>query len=91
MERTSRKKLLSAGHRASSSRADASSRGLAAGRLKSNDSLESLWQLAAWSRRQFAAPLVAVTGSVGKTTTRRMIDAVLGIAFVRHDESEELQ
>src|SRR6266566_8589249 len=45
--------------------------------LEVGDSLESLWQLAAWSRRQFAAPLVAVTGSVGKTTTRRMIDAVL--------------
>jgi UDP-N-acetylmuramoyl-tripeptide--D-alanyl-D-alanine ligase len=46
--------------------------------LEVTDSFAALWQLAAWSRRQFAAPLVAVTGSVGKTTTRRMIDCVLG-------------
>ena len=46
--------------------------------LEVNDSFEALWQLAAWSRRQFTASLVAVTGSVGKTTTRRMIDCVLG-------------
>jgi UDP-N-acetylmuramoyl-tripeptide--D-alanyl-D-alanine ligase len=45
--------------------------------LEVDNSLESLWQIAAWSRRKFSAPLVAVTGSVGKTTTRRMIDAVL--------------
>jgi UDP-N-acetylmuramoyl-tripeptide--D-alanyl-D-alanine ligase len=43
-----------------------------------DDSLESLWRLAAWNRDKLSAPLVAVTGSVGKTTTRRMIDAVLG-------------
>ncbi|HEY2147227.1 MAG TPA: UDP-N-acetylmuramoyl-tripeptide--D-alanyl-D-alanine ligase, partial [Pirellulales bacterium] len=42
------------------------------------DSHKALWQLAAWSREQYTAPLVAVTGSVGKTTTRQMIDCVLG-------------
>ena len=46
--------------------------------LEVNDSYQALWELAIWSRKQFTAPLVAVTGSVGKTTTRRMIDAVLG-------------
>ena len=46
--------------------------------LEVNDSFEALWRLAAWSRQQFTASLVAVTGSVGKTTTRRMIDCVLG-------------
>ncbi len=45
--------------------------------LEVNDGLESLWRLAAWNRQRLSAPLVAVTGSVGKTTTRRMIDAVL--------------
>ncbi|HEV2968447.1 MAG TPA: UDP-N-acetylmuramoyl-tripeptide--D-alanyl-D-alanine ligase [Pirellulales bacterium] len=46
--------------------------------LEVDDSHRALWELADWSRRQFTAPLVAVTGSVGKTTTRRMIDTVLG-------------
>jgi UDP-N-acetylmuramoyl-tripeptide--D-alanyl-D-alanine ligase len=45
--------------------------------LEVNDSYQALWELAIWCRQQFTAPLVAVTGSVGKTTTRRMIDAVL--------------
>ncbi len=45
--------------------------------LAVNDSYQALWETALWSRKQFTAPLVAVTGSVGKTTTRRMIDTVL--------------
>lgn len=40
--------------------------------------LVALEQLAAWSRRRLAGRVVAVTGSVGKTTTRQMIGAVLG-------------
>jgi UDP-N-acetylmuramoyl-tripeptide--D-alanyl-D-alanine ligase len=46
--------------------------------LEVDDSSQALCELAIWCRRQFTAPLVAVTGSVGKTTTRRMIDTVLG-------------
>ena len=46
--------------------------------LEVEDAQKSMWELAAWSRGQFKAPLVAVTGSVGKTSTRRMIDTVLG-------------
>ena len=46
--------------------------------LEVDDPQEALWELAAWSRNQFTAPLVAVTGSVGKSTTRQMIDTVLG-------------
>lgn len=38
----------------------------------------ALWQLAAALRRRFAGEVVAVTGSVGKTTTRQMIHAALG-------------
>jgi len=43
-----------------------------------DDPREALWQWAAWKRRQFTGTLIAVTGSVGKTTTREMIHAVLG-------------
>lgn len=42
-----------------------------------DDPLEALWQLAAWVRQQFPGQVVAVTGSVGKTMTRSMIQAVL--------------
>ncbi len=41
------------------------------------DSLQALWQLAAQRRDEFEGQVIAVTGSVGKTTTRRMMDAVL--------------
>ncbi|MBN2022959.1 MAG: UDP-N-acetylmuramoyl-tripeptide--D-alanyl-D-alanine ligase [Pirellulales bacterium] len=39
---------------------------------------QALWQWAAWRRRRFTGTVVAVTGSVGKTTTRQMIHTVLG-------------
>jgi UDP-N-acetylmuramoyl-tripeptide--D-alanyl-D-alanine ligase len=45
--------------------------------IELKDSHRALWQVAAWNRGQYTAPLVAVTGSVGKTTTRQMIDCVL--------------
>ncbi len=38
----------------------------------------ALWQWAAWRRRNFSGTMIAVTGSVGKTTTRQMIHTVLG-------------
>ena len=41
------------------------------------NTLQALWDFARWYRRQQAIPVVAVTGSVGKTTTREMIHAVL--------------
>ncbi len=37
----------------------------------------ALTRAARWQREQFRGTVVAVTGSVGKTTTRQMIDAVL--------------
>jgi len=37
----------------------------------------ALWEFARWYRQLLTAPVVAVTGSVGKTTTRQMIYAVL--------------
>ncbi len=46
--------------------------------LQVDDALIALWLLARWHRLQFTGDVVAVTGSVGKTTTRLAIDAVLG-------------
>ena len=42
-----------------------------------DDTLEALQKLAAWYRRQFDIPVIGVTGSVGKTSTKEMIGAVL--------------
>lgn len=41
------------------------------------DTLKALGDLAAWWRERFAGPVVAVTGSCGKTTTKEMIAAIL--------------
>lgn len=41
------------------------------------DTHQALVQWATWKRRRFTGTLIGVTGSVGKTTTRRMIHAVL--------------
>jgi len=46
--------------------------------LEVEDTLAALWSLAAHQRQRFDGTLVAVTGSVGKTTTRNMIHTVLG-------------
>lgn len=42
-----------------------------------NDSLQSLQQLASLHRKQFAIPLIGLTGSNGKTTTKELIHKVL--------------
>lgn len=42
------------------------------------DTLAALQRLAAYNRRQFNLPVVAVTGSNGKTTTKDLIASVLG-------------
>jgi len=41
------------------------------------DTLDFLQQLGAWHRRKFDIPVIGLTGSNGKTTTREMIAAVL--------------
>jgi len=41
------------------------------------DTLSALGAIARFHRRRFAAPLVAVTGSTGKTSTREMLGAIL--------------
>jgi len=45
------------------------------------NSLAALWSVAAFRRQRFRGTLVAVTGSVGKTTSRNMIHTVLGSAL----------
>lgn len=41
------------------------------------DTVAALQQFAAWYRSQFELPVVGITGSVGKTTTKEMISAAL--------------
>ncbi len=43
-----------------------------------DDSLIGLQSLARWHREQFTGPLVGITGSNGKTTTKEMLAAILG-------------
>lgn len=41
------------------------------------DTLQAYQAIARWWRHQFSIPIIAVTGSVGKTTTKELIAAVL--------------
>ncbi len=45
--------------------------------LRVDDTLTAYQAIAAWWRDQFSIPIVAVTGSVGKTTVKELIAAVL--------------
>lgn len=47
------------------------------GQLQVEDTLLAYQQIARWWRDQFNIPVIAVTGSVGKTTTKELIAAVL--------------
>ncbi|HEY9643261.1 MAG TPA: UDP-N-acetylmuramoyl-tripeptide--D-alanyl-D-alanine ligase [Coleofasciculaceae cyanobacterium] len=42
------------------------------------DTLQAYQAIARWWRDQFQIPVIAITGSVGKTTTKELIAAVLG-------------
>jgi UDP-N-acetylmuramoyl-tripeptide--D-alanyl-D-alanine ligase len=46
-----------------------------------SDTLQALHAWAAWHRERFTGTVIGVTGSVGKTTTRQMIQTVLGSKF----------
>ncbi|MEZ4943046.1 MAG: UDP-N-acetylmuramoyl-tripeptide--D-alanyl-D-alanine ligase [Saprospiraceae bacterium] len=48
------------------------------------DVLESLQQLAAYHRRQFDIPVIAIGGSNGKTTTKELVAAVLSSHYPCH-------
>ncbi len=49
--------------------------------IQVSDTLAALKALAAWYRAKFDIPMVQVTGSAGKTTTKEMIAAVLSQRF----------
>lgn len=46
------------------------------------NSLETLQKLAQYHRRKFSIPIIALTGSNGKTTTKELIDSVLSQQFI---------
>ena len=45
--------------------------------IEVQDTIKGLQDLATWYRSQFNIPVVAITGSVGKTTTKDMVSSVL--------------
>ncbi|WP_394766972.1 Mur ligase domain-containing protein, partial [Ferruginibacter sp.] len=45
--------------------------------INTNDTLETLQQLAKYHRQQLVIPFIAITGSNGKTTTKELIHEVL--------------
>lgn len=49
--------------------------------IQVNDSLKTLQQLAGHHRQQFNCPVLAITGSNGKTTTKELIAAVISAKY----------
>lgn len=52
--------------------------------------LRATGALAGWYRSRFDIPVIGVTGSVGKTTTKEMVAAVLSRRFVTHKTQRNL-
>ena len=59
--------------------------------VRVDSTLRAIGALAAWHRSRFQIPVVGVTGSVGKTTTKEMLAAVLSVEVRRAQDGEELQ
>lgn len=51
------------------------------------DTKLALGSLAAWYRRRFDIPVIGITGSVGKTSTKEMIAAILSTKYKVHKTS----
>ena len=49
--------------------------------VKVDDTQKALRDLAAWYKNRFEIPFIGVTGSVGKTTAKDMLAAVLGVKY----------
>ncbi len=49
--------------------------------LLAENTQRALWDLAAWRRRQLQVPVVGVTGSFGKTTTKELLTAALSARY----------
>lgn len=49
--------------------------------IKVEDTLEALQTLGAYYRSKFFIPVIGITGSVGKTTTKEMVAATLGTKY----------
>lgn len=45
--------------------------------LQVEDTLQAYQKIAQWWRKQFSIPVIGITGSVGKTTTKELVAAVL--------------
>ncbi len=52
--------------------------------VNTNDSLLLLQQLANYHRRQFDIPILAITGTNGKTTTKELVNSVLSTKYKTH-------
>ncbi|HWO89745.1 MAG TPA: UDP-N-acetylmuramoyl-tripeptide--D-alanyl-D-alanine ligase, partial [Gemmatimonadales bacterium] len=55
-----------------------------------DDTLKALGDLAAFRRRHFKGPVVAITGSNGKTSTKELVAAALGPKYVVHKSRQNL-
>lgn len=49
--------------------------------IKVEDTIQALKRLGAYYREQFDIPVIGITGSVGKTTTKEMISAALSVKY----------
>ncbi len=58
--------------------------GLLAPHIIVGDTLKALQDLAGWRRETFDGEVAGITGSSGKTTTRRMLHAILGTTWRTH-------